>query len=74
MIGSDLTEFNTIDEENIERKIDNEHYDGRGFFANTANWMINYITTYCFVNRGKKSREITITIKANGVLVGLVVD
>ena len=36
--------------------------------------MTNYITTYCLVNRGKKKRKVKITMKAHGVLAGLVVS
>ena len=73
VIGTDLIEFHTFDDVK-ERIIDNEHYDGRGDISNTANWMINYITSYCFVNRGEKSREVTINIAAHGLLVGLVAN
>ena len=74
VIGSDLIEFHTFDNENKERIIDNEHYDGRGNISNTANWMINYFTSYCLVNRGKKSRTVTINLAAHGIVVGLVAN
>ena len=54
--------------------IDNNHYDGRGKVANTANWMVHYITSYHFINLGDREREVTITISGHGVVACFAVD
>ena len=73
-VGTDLTDFNTFDSENITRVIDNDHYDGRGYRSNTANWMIDYIEGYNFVNRGDKERKVTVTLHVFGSLASMVRD
>ena len=74
VIGSDLTDFITCDSNLNYLKIDSFHYDGRGRVANTANWMINYITSYNLVNLGDREREVTITISGHGVVACFAVD
>ena len=61
-VGEDMTKFITINEEGKNIIIDNEHYDGRGSFANIGNWMIDYIDNFNFVNRGDKNRNISVLI------------
>lgn len=73
-IGSDLTDFNIYKADLNYIKIDNYHYDGRGRAANTANWMVNYITSYYLVNLGETEREVTVTITGYGVIACLVVN
>ena len=74
VIGEDLIAFNIYNQNDKYMIIDNFHYDGIGEVANTANWMINYITEYTFVNRGNLKRKIKITMNANGIITALVVD
>ena len=74
VIGSDITDFNIYKSDLNYIVIDNNHYDGRGKVANTANWMINYITSYYLVNLGEIEREVTVSISGYGVIACLVVD
>lgn len=71
-VGTDLTDFHTFDSENISRVIDNDHYDGRGYKSNTANWMIDYIEGYNFVNRGDNERKVTVKVHVLGALASMV--
>ena len=73
-IGSDLIEFNIYDSKFREIKIDNFHFDGRGKIANTANWMISYITSYYLVNLGDREREVTVSFYGHGIVAGFVVN
>lgn len=73
-IGLDMTKFITFDINNVPRVIDNDHYDGRGYLANTANWMIDYIEGYTFVNRGDKERKVTLKIQVTGSLACMIRD
>ena len=59
-VGTDMTNFITINEKGEQIIIDNEHYDGRGFLSNLGNWMIDYIDNFNFVNRGDKKRIISV--------------
>lgn len=52
--------------------IDNDHYDGYGDLANLGNWMIDYIDTFVFINRGSKERKITINMKNSGAIAAMV--
>ena len=74
VIGEDLITFRINDKNFKDIIIDNYHNDGSGKFANTANWMINYIVEYILVNRGNSKRTIKVTMSANGILTALVVD
>ena len=42
--------------------------------ANTANWMVHYITSYRVINLGNRDRELTISIAGHGVIACFVVD
>ena len=59
-VGTDMTNFITINEKGEQIIIDNEHYDGRGLLSNLGNWMIDYIDNFNFVNRGDKKRTISV--------------
>ena len=74
VIGSDITDFNIYKSDLNYIVIDNNHYDGRGKVANTANWMVHYITSYHFINLGDREREVTITISGHGVVACFAVD
>ena len=52
--------------------IDNDHYDGLGNLSNLGNWMMDYIDTFIFINRGSKERKITIYMKNNGAIAAMV--
>ena len=61
-VGTDMTKFNTINENGEKIVIDNEHYDGRKVLSNLGNWMIDYIDNFNFVNRGDKKRKVSVLI------------
>ena len=61
-VGTDMTKFNTINENGEKIVIDNEHYDGRKILSNLGNWMIDYIDNFNFVNRGDKKRKVSVLI------------
>ncbi len=73
-IGTDLVDFLWHDENGNEIVIDNNHADGAGLPANTANWMIEYQDHYTFVNQGDKARTITLHLRDHGSLALLVRD
>ncbi len=73
-IGTDLVDFRWHDENGNEIVIDNDHADGAGLPANTANWMIEYQDHYTFVNQGNKARTITLHLRDHGSLALLVRD
>ncbi len=73
-IGTDLVDFVWHDEKGNEIVIDNDHADGAGLPANTANWMIEYQDHYTFVNQGSKARTITLHLRDHGSLALLVRD
>ena len=73
-IGTDIMDFNIYTSDLKYIVIDNNHYDGRGMVANTANWMVHYITSYRVINLGNRDRELTISIAGHGVIACFVVD
>ena len=73
-IGTDLVEFRWHDQNGKEIVIDNDHADGAGLPANTANWMIEYQDHFTFVNQGDKARTITLHLRDHGSLALLVRD
>ncbi len=73
-IGMDLVEFIWHDENGKEVIIDNDHADGAGLPANTANWMIEYQDHFTLVNQGDKDRKVKLSFKDHGTLAMLVRD
>ncbi len=73
-IGTDLVDFLWHDENGNEIVIDNDHADGAGLPANTANWMIEYQDHFTFVNQGNKARTVTLHLRDHGSLALLVRD
>ncbi len=73
-IGTDLVEFVWHDENGNRIVIDNDHADGAGLPANTANWMIEYQDHFTFVNQGNTARTITLHLRDHGSLALLVRD
>ncbi len=73
-VGTDLVEFIWHDDEGNEIVIDNDHADGAGTPANTANWMIEYMDHFTFVNQGDTDRTIRLSLKDHGTLAMLVRD
>ena len=71
-IGSDLVEFSCVDEKGNSVVIDNNHADGSGSYANTANWMIEYQENYTLINRGSTARTVTLYKKDGGTLAMLI--
>jgi len=72
-IGNDMAKYiiyNGTTKEQII--IDNDHYDGYGKLSNLGNWMIDYIDTFVFINRGSKERKITINMKNSGAIAAMV--
>ena len=72
-IGNDMAKYiiyNGTTKEQII--IDNDHYDGYGNLSNLGNWMIDYIDTFVFINRGSKERKITINMKNSGAIAAMV--
>ncbi len=73
-IGTDLVEFLWHDEDGNEVIIDNDHADGAGLPANTANWMIEYQDHFTFVNQGDNDRTVKLSLRDHGTLALLVRD
>ncbi len=73
-VGMDLVEFIWVDDQGDEVIIDNDHADGAGQPANTANWMIEYQDHFTFVNQGDKDRTVKMSLKDHGTLALLVRD
>lgn len=73
-VGTDMMDFNIYTSDLNYIKIDNNHYDGRGMVANTANWMVHYITSYSVINLGNRDRELTISVTGHGIVACFVVD
>lgn len=73
-IGTDLVEFVWHDEDGNEIIIDNDHADGAGTPANTANWMIEYQDHFTLVNQGDTDRTVKLSVKDHGTLAMLVRD
>ncbi len=73
-IGTDLVEFVWHDENGKEIIIDNDHADGAGTPANTANWMIEYQDHFTLVNQGDTDRTVKLSLKDHGTLALLVRD
>jgi len=73
-VGMDLVEFIWHDKYGNELVFDNNHADGSGAPANTANWMIEYQDHFTFVNQGDKDRKVTLHLRDHGTLAMLVRD
>lgn len=73
-VGMDMVEFIWHDQNGNEIIIDNDHADGGGAPANTANWMIEYQDHFTFVNQGDKERTVTLHLRDHGTLALLVRD
>lgn len=73
-VGTDIVAFICTDENGKAVVIDNDHADGAGNPANTANWMIEYMDHMTLVNQGNKERTVTFNFKDNGTLAMLVRD
>lgn len=73
-VGMDMVDFRWHIQNGIEIVIDNDHADGSGKPANTANWMIEYQDHFTFVNQGDTERKITLHLRDHGTLAILVRD
>ncbi|MGN0171452.1 MAG: hypothetical protein ACI39E_01555 [Acutalibacteraceae bacterium] len=73
-VGTDMVEFACSDTKGNAVVIDNDHADGTGKPANTANWMIEYQDHFTLVNRGDTARTVRLSLKDNGSLAMLVRD
>ncbi len=73
-VGMDMVDFRWHDQNGKEIVIDNDHADGAGLPANTANWMIEYQDHFTLVNQGNKARTITLHLRDHGSLALLVRD
>ena len=73
-VGMDMVDFACTDEKGNEVVIDNDHADGAGDPANTANWMIEYQDHFTLVNQGDKDRQVKLTLADHGSLAMLVRD
>ncbi len=70
-VGTDIVTFTCTDENGREVVIDNDHADGAGNPANTANWMIEYQDHFTFINQGDTARTVRLCLKDNGTLAVL---
>ncbi len=73
-VGMDLVEFIWHDSQGKEVIFDNNHADGAGLPANTANWMIEYQDHFTLVNQGDRERKVTLHLRDHGSLALLVRD
>ena len=73
-VGMDMVDFTWVDGFGEPVVIDNNHADGSGSPANTANWMIEYQEHFTFINQGDTDRKITINYKDGGTLAMMVRD
>lgn len=73
-VGMDMVEFIWHDQNGKTIVIDNDHADGGGTPANTANWMIEYQDHFTFVNQGDTERTVTLHLRDHGTLAVLVRD
>ncbi len=73
-VGMDLVEFIWVDDDGNEIVIDNDHADGAGLPANTANWMIEYQDHFTLVNQGDTERSVKLSLKDHGTLAMLARD
>lgn len=73
-VGMDLMDFACRTPDGKEVVIDNNHADGGGNPANTANWMVEYHDNFTFVNQGDSARTFKLYLKDNGALATLVRD
>ena len=69
-----MVDFTWVDGFGETVVIDNDHADGSGAPANTANWMIEYQEHFTFINQGDSDRKITINYKDGGTLAMMVRD
>lgn len=73
-VGTDMTFYNTIDASKKSITIQPGYYDGLGSIANIGNWMVGYQNRYTLVNKGSKSRKVTIIYNDNGSTAVLIRD
>lgn len=73
-VGMDMVDFAWHDESGNPVLIDNNHADGAGLPANTANWMIEYQDHFTLVNQGSRERTVTLHLRDHGTLALLVRD
>jgi len=73
-VGMDMVDFAWHDENGNPVLIDNNHADGAGLPANSANWMIEYQDHFTLINQGNKARIITLHLRDHGSLALLVRD
>lgn len=73
-VGTDMVNFHCTDEKGNPVVIDNDHADGGGNTANTANWMIEYQDHFLLVNRGEQERTVTLNLQDHGTLAVLARD
>lgn len=73
-VGMDMVEFIWHDQNGKKIVIDNDHADGGGQPANTANWMIEYQDHFTLVNQGDTDRTVTLHLRDHGTLAILVRD
>lgn len=73
-VGMDMVEYIWHDTKGNLIVFDNDHADGAGAPANTANWMIEYQDHFTFVNQGNTERKITLHLRDHGTLAILVRD
>jgi hypothetical protein len=70
----DMVEFIWHDQNGKKIVIDNEHADGGGQPANTANWMIEYQDHFTLINQGDTDRTVVLHLRDHGTLAILVRD
>lgn len=73
-VGMDMVELLWENRAGKEIVFDNNHADGSGKPANTANWMIEYQDHFTLVNQGDTDRTVKVNFKDNGTLAMLVRD
>ncbi len=73
-VGMDMVEFIWHDQNGKKIVIDNEHADGGGQPANTANWMIEYQDHFTLINQGDTDRTVVLHLRDHGTLAILVRD
>jgi len=75
-VGTDMTEFHTVDTSGNPVAIGTDCYDSTGRLSNLGNWMKDYIDAYTFTNEGDRDRQVTLKLYAQngGALVVMARD
>ncbi|MCI8554822.1 MAG: hypothetical protein HFJ80_07765 [Clostridiales bacterium] len=73
-VGMDMVNFTCTNARGEETVVDNDHADGGGNPANTANWMIEYQEHYILTNEGDSARTVSLAEKDHGSLFIVVRD